>query len=468
MHLELSSGPSFKVFLLFGTTSYARLIPSASQSKSDQNLPSSCVPQQQLQFLGSFVVLPGERMPPSCPSDNTQQQGYLEYFALPPDTLGGVAERDTPGLARRTARRIRDARLRPDLSLRTCGFQLFRALPPPPPRRPGRDGEKIGRQGMRGYQRAVESFVRSQLEDPAHFTLRPGEQLGLVMSYNYAVRSTDRRAFGGSDAIRHVHTDFTQDSGPVVLRHVLARVHQWPSAASDEEEGAEAAAATVPSAARYTDEILSGKRDCRYLFLNVWRSTDTEHAVSSWPLALLHPGSWSLDGTDHAVQHSKQAGSIYPQNYLLRADSEGGDGHDWYVYSAMEESEGIIFINYDSDPTAPQYVFHGACDLDTQPAVAAAVVGSAADSCDAGVTRGVGEEQGEPAAGGTEGVDREEAGVGKGVDEGGEGGPAAGSSFGGAGAVRTSVEVRLLVIIERDGVERRVCGTKGLWPAVDK
>ena len=99
------------------------------------------------------------------------------------------------------------------------------------------------------------------------------------------------------------------------------------------------------------------------------------------PLALLDPRSWSLTGTDHAIEHSKRAGAIFPQNYVMRAGTgsaaESEDTgylngqprrqHEWFIYPRMEADEGIMFVNFDSDPTAPQFVFHGACDLETSP-----------------------------------------------------------------------------------------------------
>ena len=88
-----------------------------------------------------------------------------------------------------------------------------------------------------------------------------------------------------------------------------------------------------------------------------------------------------------------------------------------------------MFVNFDSDPTAPQFVFHGACDLETSPPLQ---------------------------MGG--GISRRGSGIVKGQQA--QGAEAQ------ASPVRVSVEVRLLVIIERDGAESRVCGTKGLWPTI--
>lgn len=119
---------------------------------------------------------------------------------------------------------------------------------------------------------------------------------------------------------------------------------------------------------------------------------------------------------------------------------EGSDRHKWYVYPDMEATEGIVFVNYDSDPTAPQFVFHGACDLQPeQPPSSAQQLQSAAA-----------------------GEQRPEVASGEAVGEDSSGGEREDSR------ARTSVEVRLLVIIERDGQHEsrsRVCGTKGLWPA---
>lgn len=393
-------------------------------------------------------------MPPVAEPEPERQQpqlGYLEYTELSPTECTGVAERVTMERGRRVAHPVHDGRARPDLALRSCGFELFGALPPAPPRRDA-GGRSSSAKQMRNYQRDVEHFVRSKLEDPAHFTLRPDERLGLVMSYNTAVRSTDRRTFGGSDAIRRVHTDLTAESGPMVLRHVLAQVHQWPAEVADRgdyswpngETNTNSRAAPLPTAQQYTDAVLSGKRDCRYLFINLWRSMDTDHPVSTWPLALLDPRSWSLTGTDHAIEHSKRAGAIFPQNYVMRAGTGSAAGsedtgylngqprrqHEWFIYPRMEADEGIMFVNFDSDPTAPQFVFHGACDLETPP----------------------------PPLQMGGGISRRGSGIVKGQQA--QGAEAQ------ASPVRVSVEVRLLVIIERDGAESRVCGTKGLWPTI--
>jgi hypothetical protein len=99
-----------------------------------------------------------------------------------------------------------------------------------------------------------------------------------------------------------------------VLRHVLTNVHQWPSGGAQEEEGEEVKEArVVPNAAAYTKAVLSAERNCRYLFINIWRSTDTEQPVRTWPLALLHPSSWELAG----ASSSQVASTIKAREFQL-------------------------------------------------------------------------------------------------------------------------------------------------------
>ena len=48
----------------------------------------------------------------------------------------------------------------------------------------------------------------------------------------------------------------------------------------------------------------------------------------------------------------------------MRAPPESaGSKHEWFYYPEMQSTEAIIFINFDSDETAPQFVYHGALDL---------------------------------------------------------------------------------------------------------
>ena len=149
-----------------------------------------------------------------------------------------------------------------------------------------------------------------------------------------------------------MHTDFTKESGPSVLPHVLGGSHLRPAqrkaqkALLDETMGGEIRKnscisvgfpwvffASVPSLScqrifffRLHDVKLNQKRAVfwfsgryRYCFLNVWRSVDTERPVSEWPLALLHPRSCNPlkthrngGGASYAVKSKKHV--IYPAN----------------------------------------------------------------------------------------------------------------------------------------------------------
>ncbi len=133
--------------------------------------------------------------------------------------------------------------------------------------------------------------------------------------------------------ISDVHTDFTRDSGPAVLRHLLREDgqlgHLRPSAKS--QSHALATSKALPSA----ETVLREGKRYRYLMLNVWRNMDREHCVHRWPLALLHPGSWSLAGQDHVVRIKRD--KIFPENYAMRAQVAGHNyKHEW-MYGLLSQ-----------------------------------------------------------------------------------------------------------------------------------
>jgi hypothetical protein len=116
--------------------------------------------------------------------------------------------------------------------------------------------------------------------------------------------------------------------------------------------------------------------------------------AGEWPLALLHPRSWSLGGDGHVVKRMRH--SIFPENYVPRSrgrpPAPGGEpasalepepepaggggggecqaeyGHEWFFYPAMTVDEALLFVNFDSDAVAPQFVMHGAFDEEPGPA----------------------------------------------------------------------------------------------------
>ena len=134
--------------------------------------------------------------------------------------------------------------------------------------------------------------------------------------------------------ISDVHTDFTRDSGPAVLRHLLRADgqlgHLRPSAKS--QSHALATGKALPNA----ETVLRESKQYRYLMLNVWRNMDRECGVHRWPLAMLHPCSWSpAAGQDHVLRIKRD--KIFPENYAMRARSAGHDyKHEWmYVHASV-------------------------------------------------------------------------------------------------------------------------------------
>ena len=259
------------------------------------------------------------------------------------------------------------------------------------------------------YLRGVEKFVRSSLEDSSNFHLAPGEFVYTAVAYNHAVRCSEARSqqrpgvstrqgqnqsqsehtaretHAGSvgkrrGVIADVHSDFTRLSGPAVLRHILC------------EDGAAGRAIAglgepPPDSSSHAEAILSGARDgggggsWRYVFVNVWRSMDREQPVSEWALALLHPRSWTLEGDGHVIKVKKQA--IFPQNYAMRTRLAVGAAatksqtlkeeeyeHEWLYYPAMTADEALVFVNFDSNESQPQFVVHGAFDCVDEEVIA--------------------------------------------------------------------------------------------------
>ena len=100
--------------------------------------------------------------------------------------------------------------------------------------------------------------------------------------------------------------------------------------------------------------------------------------------------------------------------------------------------EAIIFVNFDSDETAPQFVFHGAVDLQAQRSAAATAAAASRDQSGAGGWDGAAAHVQELSEdkGKDEKDEKEEVGEG----ERGETLPS---------GVRRSLEVRVLVLIDR-------------------
>ena len=145
---------------------------------------------------------------------------------------------------------------------------------------------------------------------------------GSKMTRKAHARTAGRR----QSIISDVHTDFTRDSGPAVLRHLLRPDgqlgHLRPPTNSQSEDLVRRK--HLPDA----ETVLHNNDNFRYLMLNVWRNMDRDQCVQRWPLALLHPRSWSLDGQDHVLRIKQD--KIFPENYTMRARPAGHDyKHEW-------------------------------------------------------------------------------------------------------------------------------------------
>lgn len=320
-----------------------------------------------------------------------QQAQHLRNRISLPDVLGELVYLDVPlaqttvhehqciWLRRTMPHTIRNARRRQhELRLRSCGFQLFDGpdVPmAPPPERAG-DADT-----MSEYMCRVEAFVLQALSASSTFMLNPGERLYSATAYNHAVRCSNARrerpgarSGSGSGRVAHartvgkrknvitdVHSDFTKASGPVVLKSILGEATKNDGEAVAALRARLEHDAVVSPVAAAAEGASSSS--WRYAFVNVWRSMDREAPVSEWALALLHPQSWRAEGgTDALVKLKRETN--FPENYVLRVPSTTTAAeacrHEWLTYPAMTADEALIFVNFDSDDSQPQHVVHGA------------------------------------------------------------------------------------------------------------
>ena len=349
-----------------------------------------------------------DALPDCCRDALPDVRGTLVYLELLSQGAVEVHESDckephnsdahrAQAVRRQTTHTIANARRRDDLSLRTCGFQLFRGSQVPFAPLPQRAGNKGA---LPAYSQCIEAFVLA-LAHESTIALGAGDRVHSVTAYNHAVRCSDARSQAQpavhdrkarathastvgkrKSVIADVHSDFTRESGPMVLRSLLCDSTGREAVAPEYREAItelrRRLETDLPShGGGPAEAILNASDRWRYAFLNVWRSMDREHPVSEWALALLHPRCWSLDGGDHVVKHKSQAS--FPANYVMRArpacdlPSEGTSciaeqavesgyeyGHEWLYYPMMTADEALVFVNYDSDATQPQFVMHGA------------------------------------------------------------------------------------------------------------
>ncbi len=121
--------------------------------------------------------------------------------------------------------------------------------------------------------------------------------------------------------VRLVHNDYTESSGPVRLRELLA--------------------------AR-ADELLRG----RFAFINLWRPLS--HPAEDWPLGVCAAGSIAPgDLMTLALRYPDRDGQIY----LLRHNPD----HEWHYLSAMRTDEAMLLKVYDSlDDGRARFTAHSA------------------------------------------------------------------------------------------------------------
>jgi len=92
----------------------------------------------------------------------------------------------------------------------------------------------------------------------------------------------------------------------------------------------------------------------RFAVYNIWRMVS--QPPQSRPIALCDPGSIRIaDGVPSQTYYS---GERYEQNFLLRYNP----AHRWYYFPDMTPDEMLIWTGYDSDPSMPSIVPHGAFD----------------------------------------------------------------------------------------------------------
>ena len=161
-----------------------------------------------------------------------------------------------------------------------------------------------------------------------------------VVVFDHTRRTTGavslNAAQGGTAApVPRIHCDYTEDGAPRRLRQLGVKGMDGLSAAE-----VEAIAAG------------SGRR---YAFINAWRSLDTSAPVQQHPLAVVdartvHPSDRFL----YELRFPDRTG----QNYSLRFSTQ----HQWYTYPAMGHEEVLLFTCFDTEESAPRFVFHSAFD----------------------------------------------------------------------------------------------------------
>jgi len=144
---------------------------------------------------------------------------------------------------------------------------------------------------------------------------------------------------GVAAAVLRVHTDYSDNSGPLRIK-TLAENGSYTGVQLSQDE---------------KEEILSRE----FCIVNVWRNIKESEPVQSKPLAVLEPST--LDKGDfitYEMQYAERKG----ENYALHFNP----GHRWYHYPLMEKDECLVFKTWESRTDRPRYCFHTAFDALTQ------------------------------------------------------------------------------------------------------
>ena len=141
-----------------------------------------------------------------------------------------------------------------------------------------------------------------------------------------------------------VHGDYTAISAPRRL-HDLA--HQPPKAndvwrhRTSRKNDDHQASLLDPTVVQ---QALAGKR--RYAVMNIWRSIDTVHPVTSYPLAFVNAQTVTVPDDVRTLQihYTDRVG----ENYLCVAPSEQQQQHEWLFYPRMTFDEVLLIKQWDS------------------------------------------------------------------------------------------------------------------------
>jgi hypothetical protein len=120
--------------------------------------------------------------------------------------------------------------------------------------------------------------------------------------------------------VNDVHCDFTPDSHAIGLFKALA------------------------------DDV--GLGGCPFMVVNVWRNVATE-PVLQWPMAVCDAST--VGSPDLVARVSPENGNTI---YNLTANS----AHQWYSYPALDQTELLLFKQFDSETSALRFTPHTAFD----------------------------------------------------------------------------------------------------------